>query len=162
MQLPPACLSVFIHWHMLMLYITVWQGLTVSFNINLKSKLPLRLCSWLLMPGRAALLHSRNPFHIFQSDSRRKSSGGLKASSLLKYLSHAIDVKTVINLTVAHPSTFPVPSWAHGALWRTCQTSPDEVRVFVYVLLKTFCFYKWWHKRKLCCDHCLSEKKDIE
>lgn len=62
----------------------------------------------LFQPAATALVHSNSPFQAFQAHSQRKGSGRLEACSLVKYLNYFIDVSTVINLPVAHPSSWPV------------------------------------------------------
>lgn len=94
-----------------------------------------------LLSAAVTLLHSRTPCQVFQARSQTRGSGGLEACSLVKYLNYVIDVSTVINLAAAHPSSWPVPAQLHGALWRSCQTGPDEVCVCVFA--EAFCFDSW-------------------
>lgn len=84
-----------------------------------------------LLSAAVTLLCGRSPCQVFQAHSQKRGSGGLEACSLVKYLNYVIDVSTVINFAAAHPSSWPVPTRLHGALWRSCQTGPDEVCVCV-------------------------------
>lgn len=87
------------------------------------------LCSHFLSAPlqRAAVtqLYGRSPCQVFQAHSQGRGSG-LKARSLVKYLNYVIDVSTVINLAVAHPSGCLLPTQFLGRLWSSCQTGTDD------------------------------------
>lgn len=118
----------------LMNQFTRWLKLTDSWQ-------PEQICAIMLFrllrssSAAVPLLCSRTPCQVFQAHSQWRGSGELEACSLVKYLNYVIDVSTVINLAAAHPSSWPVPTQLHCALWRSCQTGPNEVCVCVSVFV---------------------------